>query len=244
MRSVLYEGTVWHERYDPPYRLEHSVFYVGLDLNEVETVARTLRVFSHNRFNLLSLNDHDYDLLKSGEPSALAVAPGFYVSLLTIPRIMGYVFNPVSFLLTHDAEGTLRHVAAEVHNTWGERYVYDLASGGECAPYRSRVDKAFYVSPFLESEGAYGFEIREVDGGRLNILITETSEKGSVFAAGLSLSPKRLSTANLIGALIRFPLQNLKIIGAIHWHAIRIWLRGAKFHPHPNPASPTSEDKK
>ncbi|MDX1440696.1 MAG: DUF1365 domain-containing protein [Rubricoccaceae bacterium] len=239
MRSLLYEGTVWHERREPAYRLEHSVFYVGFDLEELAGEVARPPVLGHNRFNLLSLHDLDYDILspaRGSDPSHRGV-------LLTIPRILGYAFNPVSFLLKRGPDGTLSSVMAEVHNTWGERHVYDLPPlGGDV--YRSRTTKAFYVSPFLESEGEYEFEIRDETGGGLSVLITEATKGERAFAAGLHLKPRRLSTANLLKAVTRYPLLNLKVIGAIHWHALRIWLRGAKFHPHPKPSYPRMEAEK
>ncbi len=245
MRSRLYEGFVWHERHAPQYRLKHSVFYLDLDLDEVDRVAKKLPLFSHNRFNLLSLFDRDYEVLAAAnDHTEVAREPGYERSLLTIPRTLGYAFNPVSFVLSRDVGGAIRHVAAEVHNTWGERHVYDLPPNGEDQAYSSRATKAFYVSPFLESKGEYELELEEGDDGRLEISITQSSVGGSAFAAGMTLVPRELSTANLLRALIRYPFLNLKVIGAIHWHAIRIWLRGARFHPHPKPASKASEASK
>lgn len=233
MRSLLYEGRLWHERTGPSYRLEHSVFYLGLDLGELDTVDAKVPFFAHNRFNLVSFRDSDYDAVPFPELCGpLLDNEQVRVSLITIPRILGYVFNPVSFFLLRDADGTLQRVLAEVHNTWGERHVYDLAPSSGSGAYRSHATKSFYVSPFLESEGEYQFEVDEDAAGRLTILITESKDLERVFSAGMTLTPRELSTSSLLGALLRYPLLNLKVIAAIHWHALRIWLRGAKFHPH------------
>jgi DUF1365 family protein len=236
MRSLLYEGSVWHERSEPAYRLEHRVFYVGFDLGELGLVDRELAVFSRNHFNLFSLHDKDYDLLPPQKDSGVR-------TFLTIPRILGYAFNPVSFLLTRGEAPGLTNAMAEVHNTWGERHVYDLPPE-EGEPYRSRTSKAFYVSPFLESQGEYEFTVSEEADGSLDILISEALASGNAFAAWLHLTPRPLTTSNLLRALVRYPLLNWKVIAAIHWHAVRIWLRGARFHAHPKPASPSLEAKK
>jgi len=233
MRSLLYEGRLWHERTGPSYRLEHSVFYLGLELAELDKVDRKVAFFAHNRFGLVSLHESDYDALTSPEiRGSLLNSQEARVSLLTIPRILGYVFNPVSFFLLRDADGALQRVLAEVHNTWGERHVYDLVRASGPGTYRSFATKSFYVSPFLESEGEYQFEIDEDSSGRLTVLITESKESARVFAAGMTLMPRELSTGSLLSALLRYPLLNFKVIVAIHWHALRIWLLGARFYPH------------
>lgn len=236
MRSKLYEGKVWHQRERPSYGLAHSVFYLDLDLAELDRVAQEVGLFAHNRFNLLSLHDSDYDALASRRRTGLDGETGCQaddrVSLLTIPRILGYVFNPVSFLMVRDARGSLKHLVAEVHNTWGERHIYELARSNSEGSYRAETAKAFYVSPFLEGEAGYDFELQEGADGSLRITIRESTDAGHVFSAGLDLAPRDLSRRNLLRALVRYPLLNLKVIGAIHWHALRIWLRGARFHPH------------
>jgi DUF1365 family protein len=244
MHSLLYEGRLWHERTGPPYRLEHRVFYLGLDLGELDTVGTQVPLFAHNRFNLVSFRDSDYDTLIFPElRDPLFDDPGGRASLITIPRILGYVFNPVSFFLLRDPDGTLQRVLAEVHNTWRERHVYELAPASGSGAYRSFATKSFYVSPFLESEGEYQFEIDEDPAGRLTFLITESKDSERVFSAGMTLRPRELSTGSLLGALLRYPLLNLKVIAAIHWHALRIWLRGAKFHPHRKATTSSLESK-
>lgn len=232
MLSRLYEGRVWHERLEPEYRLEHAVFYLELHLSELDEVSRALKVLGHNRPNLLSLNDRDFDVL--AQPDRLAEHRAAGRSLLTMPRLLGYAFNPVSFLLQRDADGRVQDVLAEVHNTFGERHVYELPREEGRPDYRSSADKRFYVSPMLEPAGFYSFALSEDDSGALSIRISEAHDRASAphFAAGMELRRRELTRANLLGALVRYPLLNLKVITAIHWHALRVWRRGAKFHPH------------
>ena len=241
MHSRLYEGTVWHERKAPPYRFQHSVFYLNFHLEELGLVGERLGIFSHNLRNVVSIYDSDYDGLLDLRwiQDILATSPnsGVTVSLLTMPRLLGYAFNPVSFFLVRDSQGTLQHVLAEVHNTWGERHIYDLSRLGTDATYRSRVAKAFYVSPLLGEDAFYEFEIEDGLDGRLQIRITESTVSGAVLATGMDLESKALTSKNLLGCLIRYPLLNAKVIAAIHWHALCIWLRGATFHRHRRVAS-------
>lgn len=236
VHSRLYEGRVWHERTEPAYRFQHGVFYMSIDLEELDWIEKRLGIFGHNRQNVVSVYDSDYDglsaLKRIRDYNATSCGSGCTVSLLTMPRILGYAFNPVSFFLVRDSQGNLQHVLAEVHNTWGERHVYDLPRSGPSGTYRSHVAKAFYVSPLLDQQANYDFELEDGRDGRLRILVTESTASGPVLAAGMNLEPKELTRRNLVGSLFRYPLLTAKVILAIHWHAFRIWLRGAVFHGH------------
>lgn len=236
MDSGLYEGTVWHERTAPAYRFEHSVFYLSLCLKELDILGERLGVFGHNRRNIVSVFDSDYDGLSDRTWMHEAIAPRSHsdatVSLLTMPRFLGYAFNPVSFFFVRDHLGVIQSVFAEVHNTWGERHLYNLAAVATGRVYRSHATKAFYVSPLLERQAEYDLEIEESTDGRLRILITESIADVRIFVAGMKLTPKKLTRRNLIGSLLRYPFLNVKVIAGIHWHALRTWLLGAKFHPH------------
>jgi len=249
MNSRLYRGTVWHARGEPRYTFRYSVWYICLDLAEREQVAKRLWLFSHNRHNVTSLWERDYAALQD---ESSAPAPGERVELLTMPRFLNYVFNPVSFLLRRTvgppesaAAGhakppqtsiaAITGVVAEVHNTWGERHLYVLDREGEGDVYRSSIDKAFYVSPFLAPEARYEFTLTEAKGSGLQIDINQTNPDGKwVFGAGIDVAPLPLTNANLTRLLVAMPLLNLKTIAAIHWQGIKIWLRGAKFRQNPS----------
>lgn len=231
MRSRLYEGRVWHTRRDPEYTFEYSVWYLGLDLAEANEVDRRLKLFSHNRFNLSALWDKDYIALN--EETLIAPAYGS-VELVTMPRFLGHVFNPVSFFLHRDAAGAIAEVTAEVHNTWSEQHVYNLRrqSGGE--HYEASTTKAFYVSPFIDMEAEYRFELQEDDAGQLRIRIDEYDKDAWFFQAGIDVKPLELTDANLARLLIRYPFVNLKTIAMIHWQGLRIWRQGGKFRSNPS----------
>lgn len=230
MRSRLYEGRVWHTRKDPEYTFEYSVWYLGLDLAEASEVDQKLRLFSHNRFNLSALWDKDYLAL---EDQRLQTADADSVELVTMPRFLGHVFNPVSFFLHRGTDGAIADVTAEVHNTWSERHVYNLKRESRAEFYTSSTDKAFYVSPFIDMEGEYRFELREDEDGRLRIRIDEYDGAAWFFGAGIDVRPLELSDRNLARLLIRYPFANLKTVAMIHWQGLRIWRRGGHFRANP-----------
>jgi DUF1365 family protein len=221
------------------------VYYLLIDLDEIDEIVRRIRPFSYNRLNVLSLRDcdhmgapgrgirasvHDHLVRRGIDPATVRVA------LLTNTRVLNYVFNPVSFYLVRGREdGELRAVLAEVHNTSGERHVYDLDRAPESAAgrYVSAADKSFYVSPFIEMQTRYAFEINEQLDGRLGIRIDEFDEHGRFFEARLDVSPMPLTNANVARMLARYPLITLQTIGLIHWHGLKLWLRGVRYQSNP-----------
>jgi DUF1365 family protein len=231
MKSRLYEGRVWHTRRDPEYTFEYRVWYLGLDLAECDDVARRLRLLSHNRFNLAAFWDRDYLAL---EDSITAAPSGGRYELLTMPRFLGHVFNPVSFLLQRGPDGTVAGVTAEVHNTWGERHLYRLDREPGSETYTSSAAKAFYVSPFIDMEGDYRFELREDADGGLRVRIDEHDVNGWFFGAGIDVKPLPLTDANLLKLSLKYPLVNLKTVAMIHWQGLRIWRRGEPFRANPS----------
>lgn len=232
MRSRLYEGRVWHTRRDPDYTFEYRVWYLGLDLAETATVDEKLRLFSHNRANLSALWDRDYTAIEDQRAYSDA-----NVELVSMPRFLGHVFNPVSFFLHRNAGGDIVHVAAEVHNTWGEKHVYSLhreATEASSEPFTAGIDKAFYVSPFIDMEGQYRFELREDTSGRLRIRIDEYDGEAWFFGAGIDVKPLPLTDGNLAKLMLKYPFVNLKTVLMIHWQGLRLWRRGEKFRANPS----------
>jgi DUF1365 family protein len=242
MRSHLLVGSVRHRRPRPTsYGFTHGVYYLALDVDEIEEVEARIRPFGYNRRNVFALRDDDHF---AGPDASIALAvharlerlglpaDELRTTLVTNPRVLGYVFNPVSFYLSHDAAGTLRHVIAEVHNTHGEQEVYDLAPDEPGArTFRAEADKRMYVSPFIAMDARYRF--RCVDSGdRLSLGISEFEGEQRVLHAALALRREPLTHANLARAFARYPLITLQTIGLIHWHGLRLWLRRVPFRRH------------
>lgn len=241
MRTHLLEGKVRHRRARPfVYALEHDVWYVALDLEEIDAVTGSLRLLSRNRANIVSLRDRDYLDPPATDLRADALAhlraagldpEGWRLTLVTNLRVFGYVFNPASFYLCRDRTGALAVVIIEVHNTHGERRLYTLQPERQGSSHTAEMDKDFYVSPFIGMDARYRVMVRD-EPARLRIAIDETEQGEPLLSTSVSLNRRRLTDRTLTRMLVRHPLVSHKTIGMIHWHALRLWLRGARFHHH------------
>ena len=247
MRSHLLHGVVRHRRLRPfVYGLQHGVYYVALDLDELDEVTDRVRLLSRNRRNLFVLHDADHLEPPANDLRAQFLAhlrregvdpTGWRTTLVTNLRVLGYVFNPASFYLCRDAAGNLQVVVVEVHNTHGERHLYtlrrrdDAPVGGDAQGFVARMTKAFYVSPFIETRGGYTVRVRD-EASRLRITINHALSDGLLLHASLDLARRPLTDRTLLRMFVRHPLVTWKTTGMIHWHALRLWLRGARFHRH------------
>ena len=242
MRSHILEGVVRHRRARPvTYSLEHGVYYLALDLDEMPTLDRGLRLLSRGRRNVLSFRDEDHlDPPSSDLPadvrdhlSAHGVDPsGWQVTVIANARVFGYVFDPASFYLCRDASGELRIVIVEVHNTHGERHLYTLDRSDETsATFEAGMDKDFYVSPFIGMTGRYRVRVRDEER-RLRITINEEHGGELVLHASLDLAPRSLTDRTLARMLIRYPLVTLKTTAMIHVHAFHLWRMRLPFQRH------------
>jgi DUF1365 family protein len=241
MRSHLLEGVVRHRRARPfTYDLAHGVYYLALDLDELDQVTRSSRLLRRGRRGVLEFRDADHwdppaDDLRASVLEHLRAEgedpSGWRIMLVANPRVLGYVFNPASFYLCRDGAGVLRVVVVEVHNTHGERHLYALRPRAGREDFTATMDKEFYVSPFIEMRGGYMVRVRD-DAGRLRITINQVQAEGLVLHASLDLTRRRLTDRMLLRMLVRYPLVTHKTTLMIHWHALRLWLRGARFHRH------------
>jgi len=242
----LYVGEVMHRRLFPVrYRFAYRVFSLLLDIDRLDEAARGTAVFSHNRFNLLAFHDADHGP-RDGSPlrpwldGALARfgidLEGGPVQLLCFPRVLGYVFNPLSIWYCRHSDGALRAVLLEVANTFGERHGYLLHENGRpmAWPVRQARAKCFHVSPFVGMNADYQFRLGE-PGARLEVGIRELQDHGLMLVAAQVGRAEPFTTPALLRALVGIPLLTLKIMAMIHWQALKIWLRGATFFPKPAP---------
>jgi DUF1365 family protein len=146
--------------------------------------------------------------------------------------VAGYVFDPASFFLCRDPDGVLRVVVVEVHNTHGERHLYTLRPRDEgSATFVAAMDKSFYVSPFIEMRGGYDVRVRD-EPTRLRITINQRQPEGIELHTSLDLVRRSLTDRNLLRMVLRHPLLPQRTTALIHWHALRLWLRGGRFHRH------------
>lgn len=245
MRSALYRGSVVHNRLRPVrHRFEYRVFSLLVDVDELPRLARGLRWLSYNRFNLMSLHDRDHGDSRPGEMlrvwaertlcAAGIAPPGGAIELLCFPRLLGYVFNPLSVWFCRDLSGRLGAVIYEVHNTFGGRHAYALPVPAEQdeRALQQRCGKEFYVSPFIPMEAQYSFRLKSPDEA-FALLIRERGAEGEILRAMLSGRRRPLTDRELLKAFAAHPLMTLKVIVAIHWHALRLWHKGARYQPRP-----------
>jgi DUF1365 family protein len=240
----VYFTRVLHRRLAPvDYRFSYRVLRLLLDLDELSGLR--LRFLALNRFNLLSFHERDH-----GARDGSAVKPwaedlwrskgidlaGGRTQLLCFPRFLGYGFNPLSIWYCYHRDGSLRAVITEVNNTFGEHHFYLLCNGALPLtwPVTQSAEKVFHVSPLMDMEARYDSRLAE-PSDRLSVLIKqfqngELTPIASQQGEGYALNDKRLLTA-----LIQVPLMTLKVVAAIHWQALKIWLRGAPFFPKPTP---------
>lgn len=249
--SALFLGRVMHRRLDRvAHRFTYRVFSLLVDLDELPLLAHSRRLFSHNRWNVLSLWDRDH-----GPKDGTALRPwidaqlrragldpvGGSVQLLCFPRLFGYVFNPLSLWFCRDRSGRLQAVLYEVRNTFGEWHGYLIpvdAGHARGRPVRQRCEKRFYVSPFIDMKARYDFRVNE-PGETFDLVIRESAGGAPVLAATHVATRAALTDANLLSAVISHPLMTARVMVGIHWQALRLWRKGAAFHRRPPPPRET-----
>lgn len=244
-QSALFPGHVTHARLRPkPHKLAYKIYSLLLDLDELEALDRKLKLFSLDRFNLFSFYRKD-----RGDGSALplreqvenamraaGVEPdGGAIRLLTMPRIAGWAFNPLSVFFCYNRGSELVAILWEVDNTFRQRHGYMIpvedAASGRIA---QSCDKAFYVSPFMDMKLRYAFEVTPPKD-KLSIRINCSDDEGLLLTARHLARRVELSDAALLRAFFAVPFLTLKVVGGIHWEALKIWLKGIGLRKRPAP---------
>lgn len=231
----LYSGAVIHRRLRPRrHSLRHACFWMLADIDRVEDACRASRLFSHNRFNILSFHDRDHGDGKPGrlreqiertlEQSGIS-PPGGAIMLLCMPRVLGYGFNPLSVYFCHDEQRVLRAIVYEVHNTFSERHFYAMRVETDDGPVRHGCDKNFYVSPFMDMEMSYDFRVQR-PGERIGVAIHTNDDAGPMLTACLSGIRHNFTDGNIVRLFAKHPLLTLKVVAAIHVHAAILWWKG------------------
>lgn len=247
MNSCIYEGVVRHERMTPSHSFRYSLFMMYLDLAELDSVFRGRWLWSIDRMNIASFN-RAYHL---GDPSLsledavrelvaerIGKRPDGPIRMLTQLRYFGHNFNPVSFYYCFDKEGvSIQTIVVEIHNTpWGEIFCYVLGedqTAGFEKEKKYRLSKRFHISPFFDMDIRYQWEFSTPETS-LHVLMTSYEHGEKSFQAGLSMKRREITGGGLARMLIKYPIMNIKIIGAIYWQAFRLWKKGATFYTHPS----------
>lgn len=245
--SCLYVGRVRHRRFAPArHEFEYRLFMLYLDLDELPRLFDRYWLWSSRRPNLAWFRRADHlgdaerrlsECVRDLVEERCGQRPRGPVRLLTQLRYFGHGFNPVSFYYCFDPTGErVEYIIAEVNNTpWGEQYCYLLNAAPEQRDRRIQhfeLDKQFHVSPFMGMDIHYRWSFTR-PGERLIAHLQNQKDGGKLFDASLMIERRPISSAALSAALLRYPFMTLKVVAAIYYQALRLWLKKTPFHPHP-----------
>ena len=238
INSSIYNGTVIHKRFKPKkHFFKYKVFSLFLDLSELKELHNNLNFFSLNKFNLISFYEKDHgerdgssllDWVKNNLRSNSISTDNIKVKLLCYPRILGYVFNPLSIFFVYDNDENLISILYEVKNTFGEQHTYVFKIEGENKLIQNNCSKKFHVSPFIEMDCNYFFRILN-PGDKLSVIIDQYDQEGKILFASQDGVRSDLTNKNLMNSYLKHPLMTFKIISAIHFEAFKLWIKGIKF---------------
>lgn len=242
--SCLYFGKVMHQRLFPfTYKFQYSVMSLKLDIDRIEEEAKAVKGFSFDRFNWLSVRLKDYGARDGSDWRSWleGLLAGYGVAskparieLVCLPRVLGWSFNPLAMWYAYNAQNQLIAVVGEVSNTFGHWHHYVLSDKG--APLQEKLQakaqKVFHVSPFIDMDCEYRFRLRQPDEN-YQVGIYQSEQGKPMLVAVQSGKRYVLNSQNVVKGLIKFPFNTLKVLGMIHWWALKIWLKGGKFRSTP-----------
>mgnify|MGYP001202813958 CR=1 FL=1 len=235
--SCLYIGKVIHKRFKPKeHYFKYKVFSMFINLDEIKKINSEISFFSYNKFNLISFYDKDHgdrdgSSLKSWVKNKLEQV-GIEkkidrVNLLCYPRILGYVFNPLSIFFVYDKSSSLIAIMYEVKNTFGEQHTYIFKVKNSNILQHS-CSKKFHVSPFIEMNCNYYFKNLK-PGEKISVIIDQYQLNEKLLYASQDGKRADFTSRELIKSYLKHPLMTLKIISAIHFEAFKLWTKGIKF---------------
>jgi len=244
LRSCLYECDVMHHRLEPKeHHFRYRIFMFAIDLDELDRVANKVVGFAHNRRSIYEFRDRDHlTLPELGEGRSVKEhltaflgqhgirLPGSgRITLVTLPRVLGYIFNPVSFYFCHDAMGAPLCAVVQVGNTFGEMKPYVIPQPSGAGMFRLVAPKHFYVSPFSELDVCFDFKLK-VPGEQLDLHIDDRIGERRVLLSAVTGRRVPLTTGRLAWLTLKYPFITLKVIALIHWHAALLWLKRLPWH--------------
>ena len=236
--SFIYSGNVVHKRFKPKvHYFKYKVFSLLIDLSEIESMEKNLKIFSFNKFNIISFYNKDHGARDGSSIKDWVInnlkknnidTNDIKIKLLCYPRIFGYVFNPLSVFYIYDKNLNLISILYEVKNTFGEQHTYIFKTGIRHNLLQHMCKKKFHVSPFIEMNCIYFFRLLK-PGNKISVIIDQNDEDGKILYASQDGVKSDLTNVNLIKSYLKHPLMTFKIILAIHFEAFRIWTKGIKF---------------
>ena len=241
-------GSVWHRRHLPrTHAFRYRMWLSLLDVDEIGTRFRESRLWSLERFNLVSLRRTDYiephdlelgDAVRQRVERHSGFRPSGRVRMLTHLRQWGMCFNPVTFYFCASTRGDLQAIVADIHNTpWNERHVYVLDARRQPGPeFRFEFDKEFHVSPFLPMDMRYDWRFR-YEPERIDVHMRVMRGDAECFSTGMRLTLDEMTRRRMITMPLRFPFMTLRVVAGIYYQALRLWLKRIPFISHPDSVS-------
>ncbi len=237
MTSSIYNGTVIHKRFKPKIHFfKYKVFSLLIDLSELDILDKKINFFSYNKFNLISFFDKDHGE-RDGSPLIQWVkknlrdnqinSENIRIKLLCYPRILGYVFNPLSVFYVYNNDEKLISILYEVKNTFGEQHTYIFKVENNNLLQHNCVKK-FHVSPFIEMDCNYFFRILK-PAEKISVIIDQYQSNEKILYASQDGKRTEFTSSELIKSYLKHPLMTFKIISAIHFEAFKLWAKGIKF---------------
>ena len=234
MNSCIYNGEVTHTRFKPVrHFLKYKTFSLLIDLDEINLLDKSIGIFSHNKFNIFSFYDKDHGDRDGGNLKNWVISnlKKFQIKekitnikVLCYPRILGYVFNPLSIFYCYEKD-KLVAIFYEVKNTFNEQhtYIFKIKNNDEII---QKCRKKFYVSPFMDMETFYNFKLLNPND-KLSVFIKQTDADGTILTATQTGDKKEFSFKQLAINFLKYPLMTIKIISSIHYEALLLWKKGA-----------------
>ena len=234
--SIIYNGKVVHRRFKPKeHYFKYNVFSLLIDIDELEIIENKIKIFSYNKFNIISFFDKDHGPRDGTSLKEWVIKhlndigidnDRIQIKLFCYPRIFGYVFNPLSVFFIYDEDTRLISILYEVKNTFGEQHTYIFKTDDEKV-IANDCTKKFHVSPFIEMECHYYFRVLK-PSDKISVIIDQNDKDGKLLYASQDGKAKELNEKNLLLSFISHPLMTFKIIAAIHYEALKLWLKGIK----------------
>jgi DUF1365 family protein len=238
INSAIYNGQVIHKRFKPKvHYFRYSVFSLLIDLSELETIDKKISFFSLNKFNLISFYEKDHgerdgsslinwvnkNLEKNNIPTQ-----DIKIKILCYPRILGFVFNPLSVFYVYNLQNKLISILYEVKNTFGEQHTYIFKITKDENLVQNKCAKKFHVSPFIEMDCNYFFRLLK-PGDKISVIIDQYDKEDKILYASQDGIRTDFNSKELIKSYLKHPLMTFKIIIAIHYEAFKLWIKGIKF---------------
>ena len=234
--NCIYKGTLMHHRLVPrEHKFTYNIFYTFINVDDLDHLKKKYTFFSYNHFNIFSIYDSDHGFrnkktikfwLKNILKKIGIKQMNTKIFLLTMPRIFGYAFNPLSIFFCYDLKGNIKAIIYEVKNTFNEQHCYVFKikdSFSKKIIFKHTCQKKFHVSPFLDMKAKYNFTISK-PGKNFNSSINMQKKETNIFLAMLKCKYQKINLKNLIFLLIKYPFLTIKVVLAIYYEAIKLFI--------------------